>query len=93
MKATTESFAFLEAFREDLKDSPTHVILDLGGLEMITSTGIGMIGGCLSAAKKDEHTLVLCGANKIVHRALDLTGFINAIPHFDTEQAALEGSA
>lgn len=86
---TTDSYAFLEDVRTHMSEQPAHLILCLHRVEMISSAGIGIIASCLTEAKRDGRTLALCSANRIVHRALDLTGFINMIPHFDSEAEAL----
>lgn len=86
---TSDSYAFLEDVRTHMGEQLAHLIICLGRVEMISSAGIGIIASCLTEAKRDGRTLALCEANRIVHRALDLTGFINMIPHFESEAEAL----
>ena len=86
---STGSFELLEEIKSGLKASPRHVVLDLDEVELITSTGIGLVANCMTDAREQERTLAICSAKKAVDRALHLMGYVDLIPRFDSVDAAL----
>jgi anti-sigma B factor antagonist len=72
--------------REQTRSGPAHLVLDLGGVRFLASTGVGLI---LSAMHNDEgirgqlHLLGVRG-NRIVTRILDLTGLLPLLDIHDS---------
>jgi anti-anti-sigma factor len=64
-------------------------IVDLSGLEFITSLGIGMLFGCAKSLRRKGHTMVILGSHGFVDNALRTVGVHEVIPLADTLEDAL----
>jgi anti-sigma B factor antagonist len=58
----------------------THVAVDLGAVEFIDSSGLGVLVGSLRRLRDDGGDLVLCAASPPVTRILELTGLDGLLP-------------
>jgi len=59
-------------------------IFDIGKLDYVDSSGIGMLVACLTNVKKAGGELKLAGANPRLRRILAMTGVDTMMPMFDT---------
>ncbi|CAN7465469.1 anti-anti-sigma factor [Metarhizobium album] len=69
----------------------TNIIVDLAGLEYISSTGLSVF---LSAAKKIRATggrMALTGLNSRIRLVFEMSGFLRLFPIYPTVDAALAG--
>ena len=75
---------------EDLVSTgQTRVVLDLGELATMDSSGIGLLTRCLTTIKQQGGALKLATPSKFVVQTLKLVGLINLFEIFDTPQAAV----
>jgi anti-anti-sigma factor len=66
-----------------------NVILDLGGVPYMDSTGLAFVVDLHKALKRSKGQLFLVGANPRVQQVLALTRIAEIIPVYDCEDAAL----
>lgn len=69
----------------------THLVIDLSGLEYISSTGLSAF---LAAAKKVRAAggrMALAGVNSRIRLVFEMSGFLRLFPVFPTVDAALVG--
>lgn len=82
-----------DSVEEELRAGVRKIILDLSGLQIVDSAGVGAIVLCFSHTKKAGGTLCLAGAKGMVETVLKLTQIHRAIDLFPTvEEAAKESS-
>ncbi len=68
--------------------APPRIIVDLGGVSFLDSTGVGVLVGALKRAREAGGALHFCGAQTRVRRVFEITGLIGALPLYDTREAA-----
>lgn len=75
-----------------LTDGRCHLVLDLGGVAFIDSTGLGVIVGLLKRARSLGGDLRLVCTNPSVRRVFEITALDRTMPLSDTVDAALIGA-
>jgi anti-sigma B factor antagonist len=68
------------AMTELMDRGHTHVAVDLGAVEFIDSSGLGVLVGSLRRLRDDGGDLVLRAASPPVTRILELTGLDGLLP-------------
>jgi anti-sigma B factor antagonist len=68
------------ALSELMDRGHTHVALDLGAVEFIDSSGLGVLVGSLRRLREQGGDLVLQSASPAVTRILELTGLDGLLP-------------
>ncbi len=66
------------------------VIMDLSGVSMMDSSGIGLIIGRYKIASALGASLVLCGGDEPVRKVVTLSGIEKIIPYYKTVDEAKE---
>ncbi|HKL20094.1 MAG TPA: STAS domain-containing protein [Halalkalibaculum sp.] len=83
-----------EQFREDLHDlieqDKTNVIVNLGKVKFINSSGLGIIIGALTTMRKAGGNLIICEADKKIENLLMITQLISVFQHYRTVKEAIE---
>lgn len=74
-------------------DSHTSVIVNLGAVTFIDSSGLGLLVRLVTTTRNSPVGLRFCGANDQVRRILDLTNLRGVLKVHDTEQQAIEAFA
>lgn len=67
------------------------VILDLGGVDFLDSTGLGVIIGILKRVRSHGGELVVVGLAPRVRKVFEMTRVIEILPTFDTVEHAVAG--
>ncbi|AXI52145.1 anti-sigma factor antagonist [Sulfitobacter sp. SK025] len=80
--------AFKEAMRDMIEDGPPVVILDLGQVNFIDSSGLGAVVATLKLLLPDR-SLTLAGLTPSVDRVFRLTRMDSVFPLFPSLDAAL----
>jgi anti-anti-sigma factor len=88
-----ESYTFLASARGEMGADPRPLLLDLGGVERVTSTGIGIVAAIYKSASNANHAIALAGLSRRNELILEVTQLFRFIAAFDDERAALEGYA
>lgn len=83
-----------EKFREDLHDlieqDKTNVIVNLGKVKFMNSSGLGIIIGALTTMRKAGGNLVICEADKKIENLLVITQLISVFQHYRTVKEAIQ---
>lgn len=69
-----------------------HVVLDLGGVAFLDSTGLGVIVGVLKRARTLGGDLRLVCPNPAVRKVFEITALDRTMPLADTVEHALAGA-
>ena len=78
-----------EVVRAIESQSPPRIIIDLGGVTFLDSTGVGVLVGALKRAREANGALQFCSPQARVYRVFEITGLIGALPLFKTREEAL----
>jgi len=65
-----------------------ELIVDLGGLEFMDSTGLGVLVGALKRMRESGGSFKIAGARGAVQRVLQVSGLDRIIPQFPDVEAA-----
>ena len=75
-----------EKFREDLHElieqDKTNVIVNLGKVKFMNSSGLGIIIGALTTMRKAGGNLIICEADKKIEDLLIVTQLISVFQHY-----------
>ncbi len=77
-------------FEGEVAARDRSAIVDVSGLEFITSIGIGMLFGCAKSLRRKGHTMVLLGSYGFVDAALRTVGVHEVVPFAATLEEALQ---
>ncbi len=77
---------YLDPVLKEMKNSKTAngLILDLKGVDILDSSGIGLICGKFVRLKKQGKKMALCSLNETVRQAFVLTDLDKTIPVYST---------
>src|SRR3970040_498857 len=76
-------------FQEHLDAGETRLVLDLGGLTYVDSSGLGEMLKALKRAREAGGDLRLCGLYGYVLRIFEMTGLDKVLAVYATRQEAL----
>lgn len=82
------SGAFKKAVTDGVRPEAVKVLLDLGAVEFVDSTGLGAIVAIMKRLPSDG-ALVIIGARQPVRRLLQITGLDRLFRQFSTVEEAL----
>jgi anti-anti-sigma factor len=88
-----ESYSFLASARGEMSADPRPLLLDLGGVEHVTSTGVGIVAALYKSAANADRTIALAGLSRRNEILLEVVQLFRFIAAFADERAALEGYA
>ena len=88
-----ESYTFLASARDEMSADPRPLLLDLGGVEHVTSTGVGIVAAIYKAAANANRAIALARLSRRNEIILEVVQLLRFIAAFDDERAALEGFA
>jgi anti-anti-sigma factor len=86
-------YSFLASARSEMGADPRPLLLDLAGVEHLTSTGVGIVAALYKAAANTSHRLALTGLSRRNEIILEVVQLLRFIAVFADERAALEGYA
>lgn len=83
-----------ENFREDLHalidEGKVNVIVNLGKVKFMNSSGLGLLVGALTTMRNAGGDLIICEADKKIENLLMITQLITVFQHFRTLDEAVE---
>jgi anti-anti-sigma factor len=88
-----ESYTFLASARGEMSADPRPLLLDLGGVEHVTSAGVGVVAAVYKSASNANRAIALAGLSRRNELILEVAQLFRFIAAFDDERAALEGYA
>jgi anti-sigma B factor antagonist len=86
----TTSGAFEQACGKIIQEGCAYIVVDIGGLDYISSAGLRGILGVDKKIKGQGGKLALCNMRGMVKEVFHVSGFAVMFPLFDTAEAALE---
>ncbi len=92
MDATTAG-VFGDACRAALDGGARRIVVDLSGIEYISSAGLRVILTMLKAARALRGTLAFCGMQPMVSEVFKISGFSSMLPIYATAADALAALA
>ena len=88
MDATTAN-VFEEACRALLNAGAKKIVVDLGGIEYISSAGLRVILTMVKASKSAAATLAFCSMQSMVAEVFKISGFSSMLPIYATRDEAV----
>ena len=67
-----------------------RVVFDLTELDYLSSAGLRVVLGAAKELRTSRGALALYGANKVVARVFEVSGFTSIIPMLNTEEEAVK---
>ena len=92
MDATTANI-FGDACQAALNGGARRIVVDLSGIEYISSAGLRVILTMLKMAKSLKGTLAFCGMQSMVSEVFRISGFSSMLPIYATTTDALAALA
>lgn len=85
-------YDFLETVREELDDSHPHVVLEVGGLERVNSTGIGILASIFTSAQNHGGKVCLVETPQRLRMLIEATGLGSFLRTCASAEAAFSDS-
>ena len=73
-----------------LDDNKKNIIIDLGGVKFMNSTGLGMLISGYTSVKNKDGVLILANATEKINSLLVITKLITIFENFDSVDKAVE---
>jgi len=89
MTGTRECYEFLDAAREFIHDQGRLVILDLSGLERMSSPGVGILAAIYTTATCAHAGLALIAVPEPLRKLLKILLLWDLLPHYASLEEAL----
>ena len=83
--------ALKEAIGEAVRNGPPKVVIDMGGVSFVDSTGLGSVIAALKQIRNSQGELRLAAPNQQVRVVLELTTLDRVFPYYATVEEALTG--
>jgi anti-sigma B factor antagonist len=83
--------ALKEAIVEAVRNGPPKVVIDMGGVSFVDSTGLGSVIAALKQIRNSQGELRLAAPNQQVRVVLELTTLDRVFPYYATVEEALTG--
>jgi len=78
-----------EAVRQALAEGYKRVLLNLGSVRHIDSSGVGELMSCFTSVRSQGGQLKLMNLNQRVHSLLQITKLVTIFETYDDEEAAV----
>jgi anti-anti-sigma factor len=88
-----EGYSFLSSARHEMGADPRPLLLDLAGVERLTSTGVGIVAALYKTAAGANRAIALSGLSRRNEVILEVVQLLRFFAVFDDERAALDGYA
>jgi anti-anti-sigma factor len=79
-----------EAFLQLLGERPSRIVVDLAGMDYISSSGIGLLVSVLRRCRQRGTSMAVCGLRPEILELFKLTRLSQVFEVFDQRSAALE---
>ena len=78
-----------ETFEDLMASGDSRIVLDLGEVPMVDSSGIGLLVKSLASAKQHGGAIRLLNPSKFTLQTLKMIGILNLFEIFDDQQQAI----
>jgi anti-anti-sigma factor len=79
----------IELVRSEMRSDPRSILLDLAGVELLTSAGVGMVAAIYTSAHNAGNAIALIGLNHRTRQILHVVRMLQFIREFEAEPQAL----
>lgn len=93
MGESKHCYDFLEEFLEALEAAPALIVFNLGELDNMYSSGIGIVANCFTKSKEKGKRLVITDVPEVIDRTLTITGIQPMLKQYESEADALAATA
>src|SRR5690349_10762863 len=83
--------ALKDAIAEVVKNGPPRVVIDMGAISFVVSTGLGSVISALKQVRASQGELRLAAPNQQARVVLELTTLDRVFPYYATVEEALTG--
>jgi anti-sigma B factor antagonist len=83
--------ALKDAISEVVKNGPPRVVIDMGAVSFVDSTGLGSVISALKQVRASQGELRLAAPNQQARVVLELTTLDRVFPYYATVEEALTG--
>lgn len=90
LDATTMT-EFSQATAQALEGAPARLLVDLAGLDFISSAGLRGVLMLAKTCQKDGRPLGFCGLGPLVEDVFKISGFMSILKIFPDQAAAADG--
>ena len=87
---TKESYAFLEQVRGEIRKGVSLVLLNLEGIEYLSSAGVGILAACYTSAKNAGGRMAIAAASEGARKILEIVCLWEALKRYPSEEEALK---
>jgi anti-anti-sigma factor len=84
-----EGYAFLDDLRAQLRDRPGAILINLEGVEHVTSAGVGILAAAYTSAANAKTRLMLAAIPRQALTVLSILNLLSIIEHDETEEGGL----
>ncbi|MBP6875751.1 MAG: STAS domain-containing protein [Candidatus Eisenbacteria bacterium] len=86
---TRESYDFLDSVRKFLHEGGRTVLIDLSGVDRVTSPGVGILAALYTTAIRANARIALVAVPEAVRSLLKVVLLWDLLPHYETKEEAL----
>ena len=86
-------FDWLEQLRKDIQAGQNRIVISLGDVSRVDSTGIGIIAAAHVSATNGGGKICLTGLSKALWTLFESTWLLRVIPHAEKEEDAIRTAA
>jgi anti-sigma B factor antagonist len=86
---TASSLAMVEALSREIRAGYLRLLVDLGGVDYVSSAGLGALEAIARRVHESRGELVLCALSEPVRLVFDLAGLLSAFAIEPSRQAGL----
>ncbi len=79
LKGRPEGYELLETIRGKIADGTDKMVIDLGGIDRMDSSGIGVIASIITSAESGGCSLCFCNVEGRIHELLEMVGITKVI--------------
>lgn len=88
-----DAATLIDLVRSELQSDPRSILLDLTGVELLTSAGVGMVAAIYTSAHNAVRPLAIAGLNPRTRQILQVVRMLQFIRAFDDAPKALAAHA
>lgn len=89
LKGRPEGYEFLEMLRGKIAGGTDKIVIDLGGLDRMDSSGIGVIASIITSAESGGCSLCFCNVEGRIRELLQMVGVTQVIECGDCRDEAI----
>ncbi len=85
-----ETYAFLEQVQFESHNAPARIVIDLRGVNLITSAGVGIIAACYTSVSNAGGKMCIASVQGRAQTILNVVRILDVVANAPDEDAAVE---